>query len=291
MKNSILITMCIAAAAAVSCYKEAPLTPDEDAPLYIIEDSDDPAQHYIYGLWESTGVYTLYEFNDVDYLWDVSSTSSNRLTLMDKAVLGDAVDYARTVLFDNYDDDFKKKYFPMKVFLADSVNHEYESEPFIDRVCGYGRSYLAIGKLREDAFPKPAEELLAAKGQINGMLWGQFIYRNSLITIPDGFFSPGNEYYRQSASSSDQRDDPAYVKGLGFWSYDETNLASDYMFPDMAGDVSDFVEMITSHTADEMKAEMEGYETLLVKYNILIEAVKDACGVDLQAIGDSKPIE
>ena len=68
-------------------------------------------------------------------------------------------------------------------------------------------------------------------------------------------------------------------------------IETDYMFPDMAGDVSDFVEMITSHTADEMKAEMEGYETLLVKYNILIEAVKDACGVDLQAIGDNKPIE
>lgn len=290
MKKNNILFLLMAAAAAVSCYKEAPLTPDEDSPEYIIEDGDDPARKYIYGLWKDTGVYTLYEYDDVDYSWDISSTSYNHLVRMDAAVLEDAVDYARTVLFDNYDDAFMKKYFPLKVFLADSVNHDYDADVFRDRICGYGRSYIALGRLRPEAFPKSAEELLTAKGQVNGTLWGQIIYRNSLMEIPDGFFSPGNEYYRQSASSSDQRDDPSYVKSLGFWSYDETNLAGDYMFPDMAGDVSDFVEMITTHTEEEMKAEMEGYETLLVKYNILLNAVQEACGVDLQAIGDNKPL-
>ena len=76
------------------------------------------------------------------------------------------------------------------------------------------------------------------------------------------------------------------IKHAGMWFYAEP---PDYyaMAPEEAGDVAGFVEMILTHTEEEMRAEMEGYDILLIKYNALIDAVKDACGVDLQALGNA----
>ena len=58
------------------------------------------------------------------------------------------------------------------------------------------------------------------------------------------------------------------------------------MCPKRELDISDFVRMITTHSAAQMLELMEGYEILRIKYDILIKAVKDNCGVDLQAIGN-----
>ncbi len=288
MKKNILLFI-LATVAAVSCYKEDPIVPVQEEPAYTIEDSSDPAKHYIYETWKNTGVYTLYEFDEVDYAWNVSSISDNILVPMDESMLTEAVDYAREVLFDIYDDDFKKKYFPMKVFLADSLNSDlYASDPlYNDRVSVYGRSYIAIGQIRPETFPKTDEQILEAVGKVNGMLWGDLIYRYSLMEIPDGFFSPCEELYGQNMSDAPEDDLVSYAKGLGFWSFDEFGIY-DTILPDRYGDVSDFVEMMTTHTEEEMQAEMEGYETLVIKYNILRNAIQDACGVDLQEIGNAK---
>jgi len=51
-------------------------------------------------------------------------------------------------------------------------------------------------------------------------------------------------------------------------------------------DISDFVKTIVTHSSAQMQELMDGYEILRIKYDILIKAVKDNCGVDLQAIGN-----
>ncbi len=58
------------------------------------------------------------------------------------------------------------------------------------------------------------------------------------------------------------------------------------MLPSREGDLADYVRYIVTHSSAEMQALMEGYDTMKIKYNILIKAVKDECGIDLQAIGD-----
>lgn len=275
--------------AAVSCYKEAPIHSEPDAPEYVIQDSDDPNLHYIYEMYSRNGVYVLYEYEDSDYLWDVSSQSNNVLVRLDKADVGKAVEHARKTLFDLYDDDFIRGYFPYRVFLADSVNNSmYKLDVFKDRICSYGRSYLALGRLSADNFPFTPEAELEYRGKVNGMLWGDILYSNRLVDIPDGFFSPCSEYYGKSGSQLPDKDDPASLKRLGFWSYDEFNMGNDYMYPSQEGDVSDFVEMITTHTSEEMNELMSGYENLVIKYNILVNAVRENYGVDLQEIGNNK---
>lgn len=292
------------AASVTSCYKEDPLTPDNDTPKYVIEDSEDPAQHYLYDFWQNTGVYVLSEYDDVDYLWNVNSISNYEITRIEPGVLGDAVEYLRNVLTEVYGNDFVKQYFPFKILLAGQISDFMSTaEDADDMVCGYGRSYLAIGRLRSDILSAMTEtQTLENLGKIHGMLWGNFIYANNLISIPDSFFSQSREYYgmnlkvtitdpdtyetRYEDIFGNEFNEETAIKLAGMWFYAEP---PDYyaMAPEEAGDVAGFVEMILTHTEEEMRAEMEGYDILLIKYNALIDAVKDACGVDLQALGNA----
>ena len=60
------------------------------------------------------------------------------------------------------------------------------------------------------------------------------------------------------------------------------------MAPDKTLDIYQFIQMIVTHTADEMKELMEGHDKLKDKYYLLINQVRDVYGVDIQAIGNSK---
>lgn len=275
---------------AVSCYKEAPLSPDIDEPQYVINDSDDPAQHYIYTFMKETGIYILSSYSDVDYKWNVYDESNYSIERMEPDMLDESVDYVKTVLTEVYDRDFAKKYLPFKILLAGKIDDTISySDDGTDMVCGYGRSYLAIGQLRSDILPaKSQTQILSDLGKINGMLWGNFIYTNNLITIPEGFFSPSQQYYGTNIKSLIvDGDQEAAIRSLGMWFYGEEPDSYYAMAPDAAGDVAGFVQMILTHTREEMMAEMAGYDVLLVKYNALISAVKAACGIDLQELGDA----
>lgn len=273
--------------AVSSCYKEDALKSELGDVPYKIEDSSDPSLHYVYEFNRNTGVYILTDYSEPDYKWNVSTESNYELVGMDKSVIADAVDYVKSVLTEVYPADFAKKYFPLKVMLADTVRHDtYDTDMFRDMTCITGRSYIAIGKLRDTSFPMSWEDLTANRGAINGMLWANIIYTNGLMEIPDGFFSPSEDYYGASLSNDPGKNDPATLKKIGLWHYDEFNLANDFMLPSKAGDVSDFVEMILTHSSEQMQEEMEGFDNLKIKYNILIKTIKDACGVDLQALGD-----
>lgn len=281
--------MTAAALLTVSCYKEDPLTPDIDEPQYVIEDSDDPTQHYMYTFLQETGVYILTEYSDVDYLWNVSSISNYEITRIDPAVRDMAVAYTRQVLTDVYAPAFAKQYFPLKILLAGRISDTISyTEGADDLICGYGRSYIAIGQLREDLLSsKSNTEILSDLGKINGIMWGNFIYANDLISIPESFFSQSEQYYEQNLKSLIvDGDAEAAIRSVGMWFYGEYD---DYyaMAPDQAGDIAGFVEMILTHTEEEMKAEMEGYDILLVKYNALIDAVENASGINLQELGNA----
>lgn len=270
--------------AAVACYKEDPITSELGEPAYTVTDGSDSMTHYIYETWQKTGVFILTDYTSKDYVWNVSALSKNVLSKVDASVLPDAVSAVKTALFDVYSDSFKKQYFPMKVFLAESLTTSYASNV----PAGYGRSYLVAAGLSSETLPMSAEAALAYKGKINAMLWGYFIYMNRLIDIPEGFFSPCADVYEASYERDTNKDVAGYINSIGFWRYDETNIVYAHMAPSRAKDVADFVEMITTHTKSEMDALMDGFPILYMKYNILLEAVKTACGIDLQAIGDAK---
>mgnify|MGYP006903483991 CR=1 FL=1 len=285
MKSTDILTFIALAAMLMSCYKEAPIHSERGESPYKVEDSSDPSLHYIYEFNQKTGVYILTEYSDVDFKWDIASESNNNLVRIKPEVLEDAIGYVKSVLTEVYPEEFAKKFFPLKVLLADSIKVDYGSE---DAVVGSGRSYIALGGIRKENLPKDDGQLREARGEINGYLWGNIIYSNNLMTIPEGFFSPGEDYYGVSFEMEefkDYKDDPEYPRKIGFWRYDPDGFYP-HINPSRELDVSDFVRMIITHSSVQMEKEMDGFENLRIKYDLLIRAVKESCGVDLQAIGD-----
>lgn len=291
MKNRINIIMLLLSVMmfAFSCYKEDAIVTELGKPNYTIEDSSDPFDHYRYLVNQKTGIYILYDYNEVDYLWDMASLSNNRLVKQsDKSILAAAIPYLEQTLLNYYDDSFKKKYFPLKILIADSVNNYFGSELFKNRISYYGRSYLAIGRINERTPQLDDAAILQSKGDINGVLWAFIIANNDLIKIAESFFASSREFYGLSFSNDPNKADAAYLRSKGFWQYDEYNQANEFMAPDQWKDLYDFISRITSHTAEEMKALLKGNETLIVKYDALVNGLKTDYGIDLQAIGNAK---
>jgi hypothetical protein len=286
MKRYLLFILAVAVAFA-SCYKEEALKADLQEPKYVIEESSDPLDHARYEIYRNTGVYVLYDYTYADYKWNVSSISNYEMTLQeDRDVLSDGMAYLDKVFLSLYDDKFKGSYFPYKILLAGQIKHLIATSQQ-DIICAPGRSYLAIGRLRQDVIPATSEELKTARGEINGVFWGYRMYANGLVRIPDSFFEVTDaEVYGVNMENQADKESPAFLYGHGLWSYDELNGPSAYMAPDQTGDVADFVRMMTSHNEQEMKALMSSYPKLSQKYTILRNAIIAGTGVDLQQIGN-----
>lgn len=168
-----------------ACYKEDPLHSERGEIPYKIEDSDNPALHYIYEYNQKTGVYILTDYTDVDFKWNVGSESNNDLIRIKDGVLDDAIEYVKAVLTEVYPEEFAKKYFPLKVLLADSISVSTSKSD--DLLVGSGRSYIAIGRLHKGDIPTDEDKLADIRGEVSGYLWGNYIYSNNLMTMRDSF--------------------------------------------------------------------------------------------------------
>lgn len=275
---------CIVALALSSCYKEDDIHAEPGTPKYTIEDSNDPLDHARYEFMKNTGVYILYDFTNTDY-WTLTENVECIWTLQaDRSVLTTAVcDYLPKVLFDYYDNAFKKQFFPLKILLAERIEEDSWFDP---EVYGYlcGRSFMAVGNITAETVNGSEEALRNARGELNGALWGDFLYGNKRITIPESFFKmatqPYNKYLGREADDID-------IYELGYWRFDQSYLPSSKRTPaNSSADVHDFVLMMTTHTEAELNDMMEGYDILRRKYDLLRKAIIEQTGVDIQKIGD-----
>jgi hypothetical protein len=310
MKHYIILPA-IALLLLASCYREDNLHAGPGTPRYLIEESDDPLDHAIYDIYQRTGVYVLYRYELNDYLWDLGSltNSNNRLTPQtDRDVLLQGLAYLDKILFSIYPDTFQKSFFPLKILLADSIDLA-STTAREDLISGSGRDYLAIGRLRAGGIPSTPAELVTATGTLNAYLWANTIVKNRLLVLPAAFAEMSSAFYGANYR---------YVKGQqqgvaataipyptreqlmdeGFWDIDQFNTMNfpvqnpntgaynTYaMMPSYEGDIFQFVQVITTHGADELAALMEGHDKLRAKYDILIQSIQEQCGINLQDIG------
>lgn len=284
LTNILLLSLLI-----TSCYKEDKIESELGKPRHEIEFKDNPIDKYIYEVFTETDVAILYNFSELDYKWNLGSSSLSQYLLNlqeNREILNDGIKYLDRVLIGNYDTKFKKNYFPLNILLCDSIRlvNRKENLPILT-----GRNYLAIGQINNSLKTKTAQELANLKGVINGELWGYTIYNNGLMTFPADFFAPCEEMYGLKIGSKTENPD-FDSKKLGFWIQDPSTSSSyTYMAPRKDGDISQFVQMITSHSEQEIMSKMEGYPVLYNKYVILTNYFKTEHGVDLQAIGNNKP--
>lgn len=289
MKNLKYLYILLAVISLSGCYSKEELTSELGKPKHEIKDSSDPIDHFIYNFYTNTGVSILYDFEELDYKWNLNSTDYSPYDVVkqsNREYLSKGMDYLNRVLFDYYDAAFAKKYFPIYILVCDSLT---KSPSKANIVTVSGRNHMIISGINSNLDNLTSSDLNSLKGEINGNLWGNNIYANALMEFPQPFFAPCEEYYGYKIGT--KYDDPPFdAKKLGFWDKDASNsTASTFMAPRQATDIAQFVKEITSSTREEMLAKMEGYPILYNKYIVLTNFFKEKYGIDLQAIGENRP--
>lgn len=328
MKN-ILILMSIIFLMS-GCYENDTVFSELQENTFDPKPSELPLENEVYKFFESSNSKLIIRYNPLDYQWNWSKNSNvykqvkdfNFLTPNDISILSDTLTSENNLdklsiskednqtllkgvilineIFGNtYKKDFKMKNFPPKIFLADSVNIKNMSggKDLLDKLVYFGNNHIVIGKIRKDYLDNLTnEEKLKHKAFINAVFWGNYMYNNNKLNIPESFFNvckgryDGSLKYAKLFPEFKNKDfEDMDLKTIGFWS-DNKDKRDKYYWnsPTKDVDVFQFIYNITSKTTAEMNVILKKYPLLKEKYIILIEYIKKEYNLDLQSIGDKK---
>lgn len=296
MKNIYLpIIILLTSIVLGGCYKhDDKISPSEESVIAVPEDSKDPLDHFIYEFYKNYNTVIYYKYSKDDYQWEVNERSDNIYTLQtDKYALDKGLEYVRKVFLDTYTDEFKKNYFPPAIFLAKQIDIEKGWNSKDNVISFYGFSHLAIGRIKLGIENLTAEELKEAKATINADFWGGYLLKNNMIDIPAAFYEISDAYYNSNLlrlpENSGKSKSEVDIRDYGFLAEAPGWNSDSYLFaPKKDIDIINFVKFITTHTSEEVKVFMEGFERLRTKYEILINYIKKDFGIDLQEIGNQQ---
>lgn len=295
-----------------SCYHEDKIISELGEPKYHFEDGSDYVTHTIYDIYKRTGLQIVYDF-DPDYArWNIGSYSGSDLfyTTIDPEksedieVVADNLRYIDEHFFTPYGDDFIRKNFPVRCYLADSI-FEYSGENKIFATSL--RDHLAINLYREgevieddaSTYETRDEAMKAMVSQLHATLWSFiFTYRTS---APEHFTSFSSDYYgqnigkRQAApdgSGEDMEHKRDVLMSHGFWDYDDYNSGQAYyMAYKQPDDIADYIFRMTTMSESEILEAMGDYTIMHEKYNALRSYIIETTGLDLQSIGNAAAAE
>lgn len=280
-----------------SCYHEAPVHSELGQPKYEIKDGPDYVSSTIYRIKEETGTQVVYDFKGGDAAWNLGSLLSNKIYIpidtddpTDVAMVEPNLRYLEEQVLSKYSADFQKKYFPVRIFLADSLKRNKRVEAFVFTA----RDHVAINMYKEgDKMTRGSglspvntkEDYLAQFApQVHSGLW-EFIFTYR-IDPPNSFYAYSAEVYKKNFG--DKTDKTFDIRQAGFWTYDEFNsFGKNYRAVDASTDISDYIFRMTSLSEAEITEAMGGYQMMLDKYHTLRSFIKELTGMDLQEIGNS----
>lgn len=278
-----------------ACYKDENITGEPAEPRYKVEDSNEPADHFIYEFYRQYNSFILYNYETVDYQWNMSTLLDvNLVRQANKPEINEGLSYLGKVLLNDYSDEFKAKYLPFKILLADSVQTARNGVVSRDDPAEAGLSFMAIGKIRSGISGISPDSLVQLKGNVQGIFWSKFLYDNGILKLPDAYWKISGDYYslnlRTLDGNENKKPDDIDARNYGFW---DRNRGEDSgntycMAPSQTLDIFQFIQMITTHTASEIEALIAPYDKLKDKYHLLVNQLKEVYQVDIQAIGNQK---
>ena len=280
-----------------SCYKDEDVKGELYPSRYSLPTGNSDYEKYVRDFYEKYNTYILNVYKPEDYKWNLSTIQDIRLVKQEKLdTLNEGVKYMNKVWLKFYSDDFKKKFLPHKILVADSTIYNSIVNGAEDRFAIAGINQMAIGKFRFGIDKIKADSLNRIKAEINAVFWGNYLYNYEYINIPSSFFKiSGEDNYNTNLRNNPENDgktaDEIDVKTYGFWTKEPASSKNYVMSPDEKADIYRFIYAITNNTKEEIEVLMDGYPKLKDKYNILVNHLKDELGVDIQAIGDAKFVD
>lgn len=217
--------------------------------------------------------------------------SREELEILKKDTILMGYNVLEKVFINLYDDNFKQRYFPFKIFLANSLNCSINSRAKKDLISHYGQSFIAMGRVRKGIENLSGDELNKIKAAINTAFWGGYLNINHKYKIPERFYEISKKYYKINLRGLEENKGKTNKEisyhTYGFWEADKKGLGDwgNYKYtPDESQDIEDTIKAIFSTPKDEFINTINEYPLLKQKYNILAEYFKREMNIDINDI-------
>lgn len=282
-----------------ACYDEDPILAEKGEPRYNLEDDpSDPVQHYVYDFY--TKCKTIILTNPTVYDYKFNFSMKNRITMVapeqDKDLLYKGIQYIEKVFFDVYTPEFKAKFFPVSIIMADTIRDAgFGSEDLQNSVSS--TNFVAIGNIRKGVVDRfTPEELLQLKAEINGKFWsGYMAGAKHFFVVDSAFYKVSKDNYGKVVISpwddeGKMLDDIDFYE-MGFVSYDPETSSVDPDFlwiqnPSEAVDLAQWLSFIFEKTSAEMKVICDKYPKMKEKYEVLHQGMVKCSGFDISKMGN-----
>lgn len=277
--NTKYIILAIISLMLFSCYNEDDIVVEKGENKYNLQDSDDPVEKYRYNFYNDFGSVILYDYALSDYTWNITHTyfATFELEKVKDENKAAGLDYAKKVFLEAYPENFKKKFFPFKILLAESLQaYDWMVDGMVDYHAKGGKGFLCIGRVNDNVGTLTKEDLYTARAGVNTEFWMTYMFGFNRFKIPDSYYAVSEAYYDQELTEG-------VIEDYGFvWA--DTSWGT--YFPGPYLDLKTFIEYIFAHTNKEMQDLCNKYPKIKQKYDILVYAMKDQFGYDLTSLTD-----
>ena len=230
-----------------------------------------------------------------DYRYNFKKRNNIKIVapVQEAVLLQKGLDMVKDVFIDIYPDNFKKKYFPYSIIMADSVLFLGMEDQIPSYHAYASTNFVAIAGIRTEMNNYTDSDIREIRGEVNAKFWSDYLAAvKGVFVIPDDFYEVSKKFYGQSDWDWDVVYTPDDVDWheMGFISYDPGNTSYDddpilggwwIQAPNKSIDVSQWLEFVFRVTPGERDMLLEKYPLMKKKYRILQEAIKGCDGFDI----------
>ena len=256
----------------------------------LTDDPNDYVQHYIYDFYQKYGVVILTNPDSSDYVYNFNNQNpiSLKAPEQEKEVLKTGLQFIEEQFLNIYDDNFKKKYFPFTIQLANRIELWILGD--YDLVNAYSSSgFIAIANINDDLATLDETTLNNYRGDINQSLWTEYLLKREAWFVPGAFYEVSKEYYGDYSLFESYTVEEGIIEAreCGFITFDpymsEIEDPEDCLLfiPSQEMDVQQYFQFLFSSTKEELDELMEEYPLVEQKYLLLQDAIQKQLDIDI----------
>lgn len=290
MKHIYLLTLIIASL-LISCDDEDNLSVKLDNGKYYIGDNPEgKVQEYIYNFYKKYNSLILTNPDTSDYRYNFTSMNKviiippvekniykEELNSEENKILIDGFNFLKEVFFNQYSDEFKQKYFPTTIQLADVIKTWDQGWDTITPIAYASHNFIAISGINKDIDEISEDNKKLYIKEINFQLWYNYLLNGvGKLNIPKSFYSVSKEFYGKEQEDSDYEGDWEIAHTNGFlvgtrWG----EYTVDYK------DLLSYFQHIFLTDRTELETLMEKYPNIKLKYEILRNTILENFSLDI----------
>ena len=287
-----------------ACYSEDDLTPSDPMTIGNFPQGNNDYDQEFVAFYNKYNTQVLYEFEESDFRWNVTSNIPYYAEVADKSYIADAWELLDTYCFSIWSEEFLQKFLPYRILLASKLyslkeTWGYDSEGNYGKIylevphnAMYGFNHITFGVTNSTLAGMSVEQKKQLVGDMAFALVGSAVYKGKM-EIPTAFNEKFHEYYDSGKNS----------EWPGVWGYNGGGFLEYSANLDVYYDFALYVKYLVMLSKEEYEARFltssfdcgGSYDSsytyftndypIRKKTEMVLNYFKEQLGIDLNAIG------